>query len=194
MEASPLCFIMNTVRVGKIGPVPMPGDGTGTITCYQHKQILDETGCSASVRQRPAWGKRMYTISGPIAGLQQADDMARICIVGSQPIPENLRNEQPPPCVQRMVEEPPPCVQRAPRSLPLQAPPRQCNNTNAWPGDHFQDMPAQQASSSDSWQYGFAPQVFTQQQVAVPTMMAQQQLFQQQMLHQQQQQQQQQQQ
>ena len=81
LEALPFAATMSR---GKIGPNALPRDGTGTITSSQRKQILDETGCSAAVRQREAWAQRMCTVCGPLAGLQEADDMARLCIVGSQ--------------------------------------------------------------------------------------------------------------
>jgi hypothetical protein len=70
--------------IAKAGPFPLPGNGSGTITCSEKNLIKQRTTCSVAVRQRDGWGQRQYTISGPADRIAEADGMAKAFILQSQ--------------------------------------------------------------------------------------------------------------
>ena len=54
-----------------IGPVQLP-DGTGYLTVAQREEILQQYGVTAVVRNRPQWGIRCLSLSGPVGNLLAA--------------------------------------------------------------------------------------------------------------------------
>ncbi len=77
MAGSPPIFtslVDNGTLTGHVGPFPMPEGGT--LVAEQRKDILNKTGCSASVRLRTQWESRCLTIAGPVDKLQEAYNMA----------------------------------------------------------------------------------------------------------------------
>ncbi|CAE7406948.1 unnamed protein product [Symbiodinium microadriaticum] len=69
---------------GHLGPLQLPGDGSGTLLATDRQEIHDATGVSAAVRFRDSWGCRMLTLSGPPDHLTEAKRMAMSRILASQ--------------------------------------------------------------------------------------------------------------
>ena len=69
---------------GHLGPLQLPGDGSGTLLATDRQEIHDATGVSAAVRFRDSWGCRMLTLSGPPDHLTEAKRMAVSRILASQ--------------------------------------------------------------------------------------------------------------
>ncbi|CAE7263312.1 unnamed protein product [Symbiodinium sp. CCMP2592] len=69
---------------GHLGPLQLPGDGSGTLTAEDRQEIKDATGVSAAVRYRNSFGMRMLTLAGPPDHLSEARRMAMAKISASQ--------------------------------------------------------------------------------------------------------------
>jgi hypothetical protein len=64
--------------------IDLPGDGTGTITTPQRKNIFAKTQVSAAVRKRAGWDGRKLSATGPVEKMQEALTMANDMILESQ--------------------------------------------------------------------------------------------------------------
>ena len=84
-----------------IGPLELPGNGRGTISCQESKDILEATGCKCVVRKHN-WRRRMLIVYGPCDRIDEAVAMANEVIIASQanraaaddddqPMPRNRR-------------------------------------------------------------------------------------------------------
>ena len=69
---------------GHLGPLQLPGDGSGQLTPEDRQAIKEATGVSAAVRYRDSWGMRMLTLAGPPDNLSEARRMATARLVASQ--------------------------------------------------------------------------------------------------------------
>ena len=69
---------------GHLGPLQLPGDGSGHLTPEDRQAIKEATGVSAAVRYRDSWGMRMLTLAGPPDNLSEARRMATARLVASQ--------------------------------------------------------------------------------------------------------------
>ena len=65
---------------GHLGPFPVE---EGTLTAEDRAAILQETGCSVSVRGRTQWGSRGLTVCGPPSRLVAAKRMAEEAIAAA---------------------------------------------------------------------------------------------------------------
>ena len=57
--------------------IDLPGDGTGTLTTPQRKQIFAKYGVSTAVRKRAGWDGRKLSAAGPVEKMQEALKMAK---------------------------------------------------------------------------------------------------------------------
>ena len=68
-----------------VGPLPLPGDGTGFLSASERDAICQRTGCSAAVRERSQWGPgRFITVKGPRSQLAGAQGMADAFVLAKQ--------------------------------------------------------------------------------------------------------------
>ena len=88
-----------------MGPLALPGDGTGTLSSEDRADILDRTGVSAAVRYRKSYGFRALTLSGPAEGLTEARRLATQYILQSQEAQEEHREEEPPAASSDLAEK-----------------------------------------------------------------------------------------
>ena len=98
LEASPVfctshddCLYCMAVEIEDKKTTPKIQYISLTITCEQRKKIKAKTKCSVAVRQRDNMIVRMYTISGPIHKISEANDMALEYILESQEEPREPR-------------------------------------------------------------------------------------------------------